>query len=316
MNTASSLSAERLGALAQHPWTRLGMRHAPSAAALALALILAWQAAGLIWQLFPRAPETDARPAATVIANRPAESSGARSTDVSGIVAAHLFGEAVAEEESTAAVAETDLVDAPETDLPLELRGTLASDNPSEALAIIVDGNEEQVFRIDEPIRRGVTLHAVQPLQVILNRNGKLEALSLPEKTEGATQTAAAVRRPTRVSSQQRTERTVSDVIQTNAPQLQQIISPRPYYVGGQQRGYRLYPARDRRKFAALGLRPGDVVTEINGMPLTNPAQGAQIFAQLATAQAVTVTLERNGSPQTLTLDVNQISAATQANEQ
>ena len=76
----------------------------------------------------------------------------------------------------------------------------------------------------------------------------------------------------------------------------------------GQLKGYRVYPGRDRRKFAALGLRPGDLVTDINGQSLTNLQDGMAVFGSLGEAAQVTVTIERNGNPMVLTLDTAQLT--------
>ena len=49
---------------------------------------------------------------------------------------------------------------------------------------------------------------------------------------------------------------------------LADVIRPTPYFVAGQQQGYRVYPGRDRKQFAALGLRPGDLIKDIDGAAL------------------------------------------------
>ena len=107
----------------------------------------------------------------------------------------------------------------------------------------------------------------------------------------------------------------MSQLVTQNAAQLTQIISPRPYFVGGEQRGYRLYPGTDRQSFAKLGLRAGDIVTAINGTPLTDPSQGARVFSELGSAQSVTVTLERGGQEETLTLDTSALDFSNQATQ-
>lgn len=81
----------------------------------------------------------------------------------------------------------------------------------------------------------------------------------------------------------------------------------------GQLKGYRVYPGRDRRTFAALGLRPGDLVTDINGQPLDDLQSGMEIFRNLGDATQVTVTIERNGSAMVLTLDASQFDNAAGA---
>lgn len=309
MNAADLLADSPLGALAKHPVVAKFLSRAPVWAAFVMVAIIAWQVAGMIWQLFPTVPEQDVTITHSGTSADQPEVAAANSVNVTSIINAHLFGEAIAEE-AVVEQAQTEIVDAPETNLPLKLKGTLASGNSDYAIAIIEDGREEKMYRIDDVIRRGVTLHAVQPHQVILSRSGQLEALKLPIPDESAT-SRPAVRRPARpVGATQRAS--LQQTITNNAPALQEIISPRPYFVGGQQRGFRLYPSKDRQKFAALGLRPGDIVTEINGMPLTNAQQAAQVFSQLANTQSVTVMLERNGQQQSLTLDVNQLENATQ----
>ena len=85
------------------------------------------------------------------------------------------------------------------------------------------------------------------------------------------------------------------------------MIRPTPYFVNGQQQGYRVYPGRDRRAFAELGLRPGDLIREIDGQALSDPTQAMQIFQSLGTASQVSVTVERDGTPETIVLNTEQL---------
>jgi general secretion pathway protein C len=78
--------------------------------------------------------------------------------------------------------------------------------------------------------------------------------------------------------------------------------------VAGQQQGYRVYPGRDRKQFAALGLRPGDLIKDIDGAALTDPQQAMEIFQNLGSADQVSVTVERNGQPEVLVLSTSQLS--------
>ena len=43
-----------------------------------------------------------------------------------------------------------------------------------------------------------------------------------------------------------------------------------PYIANGKIQGFRVYPKADRDLFRSLGLRPGDLVTEIDGQPLND----------------------------------------------
>ena len=89
---------------------------------------------------------------------------------------------------------------------------------------------------------------------------------------------------------------------------LTDIIRPQPFMPNGELKGYRIFPGRNRQQFSALGLRPGDLVTEINGIALNNPAQGMEAFRSLGDSTQVTITLERDGQSQVMTLDTSQLS--------
>ena len=52
-------------------------------------------------------------------------------------------------------------------------------------------------------------------------------------------------------------------MMQADPASFTDILRPQPYMPNGELKGYRVYPGRDRRRFAALGLRPGDLVTEL-----------------------------------------------------
>ena len=93
------------------------------------------------------------------------------------------------------------------------------------------------------------------------------------------------------------------------------MIRPTPYFVNGQQQGYRVYPGRDRRQFAALGLRPGDLIKDIDGQSLSDPTQAMQIFQSLGNADQVSVTVERNGQPETLVLKTSQLDMGGEETE-
>jgi general secretion pathway protein C len=144
----------------------------------------------------------------------------------------------------------------------------------------------------------GTTLHAVYAERVVLNENGVLTNLRLPSEFPDGQ--ARPVRRTTSVSR----SATRNDDAQSL---LSDVIRPTPYLVNGEQAGYRVYPGRNRQQFSALGLRPGDLIKDIDGQSLTDPTQAMQIFQSLGTAEQVTVTVERNGQPQTIILKTSQL---------
>lgn len=293
-------------------WTRMppaqmwaeASRVLPPWVSLVLVVLIGWQLAVIAWGLVPSGEP--AAPPPVSAAGGTDDPAGGASVDVNRIVAAHLFGEATADE-----VAVTDEpVDAPETQLSLALRGTIAATDEGKALAIISErGGQEKVFAIGDGVPGGATLHSVYTDRVILRRAGRLETLRLPRSEEtGQGQAAAPARRAS--FSRAAPARTIQDVVQQGSVSLTDIIRPQPVFKDGQQQGYRVYPGRQRQQFAQLGLRPGDLVTQINGMALNDPARGMEIFRGLADATSVSVTVERNGQIEVLTLDTSTLQQA------
>ncbi|MGH8494634.1 MAG: type II secretion system protein GspC [Gammaproteobacteria bacterium] len=279
-------------------------RTLPQWVAALFAIAIAWQLARLIWMLVPSPPED--LDAAVARAGQPG---AGRDTlvDVTGIVEAHFFGKA----EPKANVIETPLENVPESNAALSLRGTIAADDPAQAIAIIADSSGgEKVYKIDDALPGGFSLHAVKPDRVILNRGGQLEALLLPREADVS---AAAGRQPVRpVQAPQANLRplpSLRDVVSKNAAALTDVIRPQPVFADGKQRGYRIYPGRKREQFAELGLKPGDLIIEINGTALDDPASGMEVFSSLGDASQVSITVERNGQPEVLTLDTSQLAA-------
>lgn len=241
------------------------------------------------------------------VAPQQQQTASATQTDVNTIVAAHIFG--VADEEAAVAALtpqeDTVLVDTRLVNLTLN--GTVASDIPKYSVAIISDsGNDQQVYTIGDAVGSGATLHAVYADRVVLNENGVLTNLKLPREFKAA---AVSNVRSQLSSTRQRASnaQTIQSVVTENLSRLTDVIRPTPYRVQGEQVGFRVYPGRDRRQFAALGLRPGDIIKDIDGQSLSDASQAMQIFQSLGTAEQVTVTLERNGQSETLTLKTSQL---------
>ena len=278
----------------------------PKWVVLALVVAIAWQLAQIVWMLVPASPSGDP---IEMPATQPGAASPAGAADqanVRMIAGAHLFGEASDEFVEPAAIS-SDIEALPDARVSLSLKGTLAASDPGASYAIIADSNkEENVYKIGDAVMPGTTLHEVHRDLVVLNQSGALSKLKLPKEfPEGAPVTRRSSSTINRAASNN--TRSIQNVVTQNVSKLADVIRPTPYFVGGQQQGYRVYPGRDRKQFAALGLRPGDLIKDIDGAALTDPKQAMEIFQNLGTAQEVSVTVERNGQPQTLVLKTSQL---------
>jgi general secretion pathway protein C len=225
--------------------------------------------------------------------------------DIQSVVSAHLFG--VAATESSA----RDPDNAPQSAANLLLAGTIATQNPKRGVAIISEGGgPSKVYAVGDRIG-GASLHSVYLDHVILDRSGVLETLLLPRQLPPSSRRVAAARRQ---GGDPRTVAAVDNIrrmVQQDPGILDQVMRTVASYdnAAGKLRGFRAYPGRNRAIFAKLGLKAGDLVTAINGTPLDDPQHSQDVFNTIQTSDHVTVTIERGGQRQDITLNIAQVAA-------
>jgi len=274
-------------------------RSLPLWGSAALVLLIAWQAVQLTWTVLGSRP---ASPATVDVAPPPSPAVAPR-VDIGRIVNAHLFGVPGAP-----ASGETDPASVAATQMNLVLAGTIAHADPEKGFAIVGESAATaRVYAVGKTITGGTKLHSVYPDRVILDRGGKLEALILPKKFQGGGMSAArpvAAAAPDPMVGQR-----LQNLAAQNPGAITEVIRPQPVFANGQQRGYRVYPGRNRQQFSQLGLMPGDLVTAINGTPLDDPARGMEILQSINSAAQVTVTVERNGQSTQVSINTAQVAA-------
>jgi general secretion pathway protein C len=292
---SSTLSMRDFQNVSAQQWLDRASRIVPRVLTVIFVIAIAWQLVQLTWLLLERSPPESmeiAPPPANVVNARP------KSVNIQTIVDAHLFGQPQQ--------AAADPTNAPPAQTNLVLTGTWASDDPSKGFAFIGESsNAAKMYGVGKAVRQGTTLHSVYPEKVILDTGGKLESLFLPKVN--ANLTAQFTRPPPRPAGNQFTEN-LRRVAESNPAAFAEIIRPQPVFANGVQRGYRVYPGRNRQQFAKLGLQPGDLVTAINGTPLDDPQRGMEIFNTMSASDRVTIMVERNGQPQELSLNTAQMS--------
>ena len=312
------------------------------ARALLTLLLGLWLAASvwqLLWSVYPEAPAL----AATVVINPPSSPGAARpspAVDIEALVAANLFGQpgqALSEAELAAAsgraptmseaeasVALAGIEDgAPQTRLALLLRGVLASSEAGLGQAVIEHQGRQDLYQVGDKLPAGaeVVLAKVLPGLVVLDNGGRYEVLRLFEEPALAARVAANFAAASPAASQpgagggaavSRVEQATlaaryREQLYDNPESLTDVVQVAPVREADTLRGYRLMPGRASREFAALGLRPGDVVTQINGLSLSEPSNTVRLYQDMREATRATFTLERDGGTVTLDIDLSDL---------
>jgi len=291
MNAATWLE----GLPAPDKWRALVLTHGPRIATWGLALALGVQAAFILTDItgFRKTPPPSGPMASPFLSH---------SVNVATITNAKLFGQ-------KPAAAVGDDGHAAQSSMPLVLTGIISADDPRNGLAILGPNPAgTKVYAVGDNVPGGAKVHSVLADRVVLDRNGTLEYLALPKNSQGG---GMPVMAPPTTNALQ-TENPVVERMRrmmTDDPALMaDIMRPQPVFAQGKQRGYRIYPGRNRAAFTRLGLHPGDLVTAINGTPLDDPSRGQEIFRTIGSSTEAHITVMRNGQQQDLTLNMAQVA--------
>ena len=281
----------------KNEWLSRLQGNGPTYASLALAALIVVELARLAVSLLS-GPVKSPEPVMTR-AVQPHQHAG---VDVQSVVSAHLFGIATVDPSTQ------DPANAPLSSANLLLAGTIATQDPKRGVAIISDGGPSKVYSVGDNVN-GATLHSVYLDHVILDRAGTLETLVLPRLLAGRPAPKA-----TRAGGDPRTVAAVDNIrrmVQQDPGILDQVMRTVASYdnAAGKLRGFRAYPGKNRAIFSKLGLKPGDLVTAINGTQLDDPAHSQDVFNTIQSSDHVTVTVERAGQKQDITLNIAQVAA-------
>ncbi len=313
MDVANRLA--RLQERTPEQWLRAANTVLPVGVAAILVIALAWRLADLTWSILPGERADDPFPEVAAFTPATGTANPIPPVTLDVFSEAHLFGEPVlpsADGEARRAAAAA-AADAPDTTLNLVLAGVVAREPGSEpGQAIILGANREQkVYSVGDTIdgANGARLHSVLADRVLLNRSGQLESLRLPRELPAEVRRAAPRVVPQSLSGggAPANSATLSQVIGANASRISDVIRIAPAVDQGQVVGFRVNPGADPAAFAALGLEPGDIVTEVNGTVIDDPNRGLQVFEALGETTMANVTLLRNGTPQAVVIDTTQL---------
>lgn len=202
-------------------------------------------------------------------------------------MAAHsMFGEPLAQQP----VAEVVKRSAPETRLNLTLEGVMVAQRPEDSGAIVAGSNGvTEHYRVGDTLPGNAQLAEVEPMRVLIRRNGQYESLSFDEKLSTAL---------------------VEDVAQPAASPDEFIFSTQEQLDSqgvGALSAFGLSPAAsdDQAGYVydgsnamlnAVGLKAGDAITAINGQSLGDFEQDKALLEGWRSMPQLDIEIERDGA--------------------
>ncbi|MCK5725392.1 MAG: type II secretion system protein GspC [Thiotrichaceae bacterium] len=287
--------------------------------------------AGLFWQFF--APVEDAPLVATPLMKKNKTTTEPVINYGIKIANLHLFGKE--ERKSVIVKPQTQVTKRSrpkpvKTKPPLNiiLTGVLVRKTKPSFAIFQIEG-KSKVHRVGgDKLQEGVKLIKIKTREVVLDYEGEKVTLKLPEKTLAKNKRVQKTQQQQPRLVRQRRPRNrppasnhvppepnngLPPLATDNLSQLRNTLLSEPHRAAELVSikvakdkdqnliGYRLSPGKNRAFFRELGLRPGDIAIEINGISLNDPMNGLKVMGDVSSASSLTLKVKRGN--QTLTIN-------------
>ncbi len=262
----------------------------------------AWIAGQLSWQLIPQDSGVIRWSATAEPSYSGASSNGERLDDaITTLLGSQLFGR-YSDKPVATPKPKPIVKDAPKTRLSLLLVGVVASSSVDRSLAVIANRGQQQTYGIGEKIEgTRASLKGVLVDRVIIDNQGQDETLMLEgiEYSKLAQQnTSTPSPRPDSKTADTpyiNQLESIRQEISQNPQQIMQYIRLSQVRREGNVVGYRVGPGSQRELFDAVGLKEGDIATQLNGSDLSDPSAMRDVWQSMSDMTELSLTVERDG---------------------
>ena len=178
--------------------------------------------------------------------------------------------------------------------------------------------NIADIYRVGDSIvgHEQAVVYAVQPKRLILNNSGKKECLELKESKSRAFTSESPSQEPSsveRVEDNQGEEgnRVVLDhefVAEALGVGYAKILKQGrlvPHSEDNRIVGYKLIGVKGGSLYTKIGLKSGDVITNVNGISMAQVEQGFALYSALSEEKEIRIEfLQKGKNPKTITVEI------------
>jgi len=189
--------------------------------------------------------------------------------------------------------------DRPIAALGLVLKGTIAG-SPDFSRAIIEDKGKQQLYRIGDSVS-GASIVGIFRNKVILDINGQ-EQMLVPEDSDmkkGPKGSSTGVTLPNMSG-----DGNMYSAMQ-NMEQFLGNARVVPYFKGGEPYGFRVTNVDNSSPLFGLGVRSGDVIKSVNGVPVKSPEDAMKLYQNMQGMSSANIELERHGATTSINVPLN-----------
>ena len=222
----------------------------------------------------------------------------------------------------------------PESNLPIDLVGTIASDDDESSMATLkIDGNVKLAWIGSQFMEGKAEIIRIEPRHIVVKESEGLKLIKLwDDKKSGAkdkrgakadrrgakekvgrgreTKKPEAAKRPGRKDYSQGVKKTGAYDYEIDRAMLDEQLQDLtalgtqarivPNYRSGKYEGFKLEGVRPGSLYRAIGIRSGDVIKTINGKPIDSPNKAIELFDRLKASSNIALEIERRGQPKEL----------------
>jgi general secretion pathway protein C len=208
-----------------------------------------------------------------------------------------------------------------QTKLSLVLVGIINKKNHPIAIIKLTKEGADKVYSVGDKINNKAKLKDIGNNFVIIDHNGKDEKLTLMHKTDKLLQntsqntlqnqsqtTTKAANIPTKSVTLDRKNkiklRSYLTKMRTNPASALAVVKVEPNFIAGLLDGFKIFPAKEKKLFDEIGFKAGDIVVQINDIPLNSLSQAFKIGKELALQKSFNFIVKRDGLERSIYLDL------------
>lgn len=268
--------------------------------------------ADIVWRIIPE-PQATAQNTQSVSSANNSRKNKSAQTNINALKRLNLFGDV---KQAAAPVQQQAVTDAPQTRLNLVLNGVVSSSDVNKGAAVIEHKGKQNTYGVGEKIEgTNAILRQVHVDRVIIRNGARNETLMLEgldfkqanrnkpkiNKPVAQKRSAAPSPKPTRLS---REAAEATQQLRASPGSFIEFISVSPHRENNQMVGYRLSPGKNPTLFDSAGLKRNDIVTQINGLDLSDPQQSMEAMNELRKSESIELSVIRGGELLTLYLEL------------